>query len=115
MPFTFAAFGIASLSMIGAPPVAGFITKWNLLIGSVEAHQLGILLILIASTMLNAAYFAPITYKAFFGKRPEGEPFTGIKEAPLAMLIPILIACTISVLLGIFPNFMLQFVKAVTG
>ena len=115
MPWTFGAFGIASLSMIGAPPVAGFITKWNLLIGSVEAHQLGILLILIASTLLNAAYFAPITYKAFFGKRPVGEPFTGIKEAPLAMLIPILIACTISVLLGIFPDFMLQFVKAVTG
>jgi multicomponent Na+:H+ antiporter subunit D len=115
MPFTFGAFGIASLSMIGAPPVAGFITKWNLLIGSVEAHQLGILLILIASTLLNAAYFAPITYKAFFGKRPVGEPFTGIKEAPLSMLIPILIACTISVLIGIFPDFMLQFVKAVTG
>ncbi len=115
MPWTFGAFGVASLSMIGAPPVAGFITKWNLLIGSVEAHQIGILLILIASTLLNAAYFAPITYRAFFGKRPEGEPFTGIKEAPLAMLIPILIACTISVLLGIFPDFMLQFVKAVTG
>lgn len=115
MPFTFGAFAIASLSMIGAPPVGGFITKWNLLIGSVEAHQLGILLILIASTMLNAAYFAPITYKAFFGKRPAGETDTGIKEAPLAMLIPILIACTITVLLGIFPNFMLQFVKAVTG
>lgn len=115
MPFTFGAFGIASLSMIGAPPVAGFITKWNLLIGSVEAHQLGILLILIASTLLNAAYFAPITYRAFFGKRPVGEPFTGIKEAPLSMLIPILIACTVSVLIGIFPDFMLQFVKAVTG
>jgi multicomponent Na+:H+ antiporter subunit D len=115
MPFTFGAFAIASLSMIGAPPVAGFITKWNLLVGSVEAHQFGILLILIASTMLNAAYFAPITYKAFFGKRPIGEPFTGIKEAPLAMLIPILIACFISVLIGIFPNFMMHFVKVVTG
>lgn len=115
MPWTFGAFGIASLSMIGAPPVAGFITKWNLLIGSVEAHQLGILLILIASTLLNAAYFAPITYKAFFGQRPAGEAFTGIKEAPLSMLIPILIACTVSVLIGIFPDFMLQFVKAVTG
>ena len=115
MPWTFGAFGIASLSMIGAPPVAGFITKWNLLIGSVEAHQLGILLILIASTMLNAAYFATITYKALFGKRPVNEPFTGIKEAPLSMLIPILIACTISVIIGIFPNFMMQFVKAVTG
>jgi len=115
MPYTFAAFGIASLSMIGAPPVAGFITKWNLLVGSVEAHQMGILLVLIASTMLNAAYFAPITYKAFFGKRPTGEKFEGIKEAPLSMLIPILIACAISVIIGIFPNFMLQFVKAVTG
>lgn len=115
MPFTFGAFAIASLSMIGAPPVAGFITKWNLLIGSVQAHQIGILLILIASTLLNAAYFAPITYKAFFGKRPVGEPFAGIKEAPLAMLIPILIACFISVLIGIFPGFMMHFVKVVTG
>jgi multicomponent Na+:H+ antiporter subunit D len=115
MPFTFAAFGIASLSMIGAPPVAGFITKWNLLVGSVQAHQIGILLILIASTLLNAAYFAPITYKAFFGKCPANEPYTGIKEAPLSMLIPILIACTISVIIGIYPDFMYQFVKMVTG
>lgn len=115
MPFTFGAFAIASLSMIGAPPVAGFITKWNLLIGSIEAHQIGILLILVASTLLNAAYFAPVTYKAFFGTRPAGETFAGIKEAPLSMLIPILIACCISVLIGIFPNFMMQFVKAVTG
>lgn len=115
MPFTFGAFAIASLSMIGAPPVAGFITKWNLLIGSVQAHQIGILLLLIGSTMLNAAYFAPITYRAFFGKRPAGEAVIGIKEAPLAMLIPIIIACAISVIIGIYPDFMLHFVKAVTG
>lgn len=115
MPFTFGAFAIASLSMIGAPPVAGFITKWNLLVGSVEAHQIGILFILLGSTILNAAYFAPVTYRAFFGKRPEGQATVGIKEAPLSMLIPILIAATISVLIGIFPNFMMQFVKAVTG
>ncbi len=115
MPFTFGAFAVASLSMIGAPPVAGFITKWNLLIGSIEAHQIGILLILLTSTLLNAAYFLPVTYRAFFGRRPVDEPFTGIREAPLAMLIPILIACTISVIIGIWPQFMMQFVKAVTG
>lgn len=115
MPFTFGAFGIASLSMIGAPPVAGFVTKWNLLIGSIEAHQIGILLILLASTLLNAAYFAPVTYRAFFGKRPDGEAYAGIKEAPLSMLIPILIAATISVIIGIYPNIMMHFVKAVTG
>ncbi|MEN8190548.1 MAG: proton-conducting transporter membrane subunit, partial [Thermodesulfobacteriota bacterium] len=115
MPFTFAAFAIASLSMIGAPPVAGFVTKWKLLLGSIEAHQMGILILLITSTMLNVGYFAPVTIKAFFGKRPEGETYTGIKEAPLSMLIPILIACALSVIVGIYPNFMMQFVKAVTG
>ncbi len=115
MPFTFGAFAIASLSMIGAPPVAGFVTKWYLLVGSMEAHQVGILLILIASTVLNVGYFAPVTYKAFFGKRPAGEAETGIKEAPLSMLIPLLIAVTVSVVIGIYPNFMMQFVRMVTG
>lgn len=114
MPFTFGAFAVASLSMIGAPPVAGFVSKWYLLVGSMEAHQVGILLILIASTVLNVGYFAPVTYKAFFGKPPAGAA-VGIKEAPLSMLIPILIAVTISVIIGIYPNFMMQFVKAVTG
>jgi multicomponent Na+:H+ antiporter subunit D len=115
MPFTFAAFGIASLSMIGAPPVAGFITKWYLLVGSMQAHQIGILLILLTSTLLNVSYFAPITYNAFFGKRPEGEKYEGIKEAPLSMVIPLSIAAVISVLIGIFPGFMMNFVKAVIG
>jgi multicomponent Na+:H+ antiporter subunit D len=113
MPFTFGAFAVASLSMIGAPPVAGFVSKWYLLVGSMEAHQVGILLILIASTVLNVGYFAPVTYRAFFGKSPEGAA-VGIQEAPLSMLIPILIAVTISVIIGIYPNFMMQFVEAVT-
>lgn len=115
MPITFACFFIASLSMIGAPPVAGFVTKWNLLVGSIQADQIGILLILITSTMLNAGYFMPVTIKAFFGKRPEGETYQGIQEAPLSMLIPIMIACTISVVIGIYPNFMMDFVRMVTG
>ena len=114
MPFTFGAFAVASLSMIGAPPVAGFVSKWYLLVGAMEAHQVGILLILIASTVLNVGYFAPVTYQAFFKKLPEGSA-VGIKEAPLSMLIPILIAVTISVIIGIYPNFMMQFVQAVTG
>ncbi|WP_243360245.1 monovalent cation/H+ antiporter subunit D family protein [Fundidesulfovibrio terrae] len=117
MPFTFAAFAIASLSMIGAPPVAGFVTKWKLLVGAMEmpAHSMGILLILLASTLLNVAYFAPVTYRAFFGRRPAGEAYEGIKEAPLSMVIPIMIAAVISVVIGIYPDFFMTFVKAVTG
>jgi len=95
MPFTFAAFAIASLSMIGAPPVAGFITKWYLLLGALEAHHIGIILVLLTSTLLNAAYFVPVSYKAFFGKPPAGEAVEGIKEAPLSMVIPIMIAALI--------------------
>jgi len=113
MPFTFGAFAVASLSMIGVPGVAGFVTKWYLLVGSMEAHQIGILILLIASTVLNVCYFAPVTYKAFFGKAPEGT-VAGIREAPLSMLVPILIAVTISVIIGIYPNFMMQFVETVT-
>ncbi|GAB6036253.1 monovalent cation/H+ antiporter subunit D family protein [Fundidesulfovibrio butyratiphilus] len=117
MPFTFAAFAVASLSMIGAPPVAGFVTKWKLLVGAMEmpAHSIGILVVLLASTLLNVAYFAPVTFKAFFGKRPEGEVYEGVREAPMAMVVPILIAATISVIIGICPDFFMTFVKAVTG
>jgi len=115
MPFTFAAFAIASLSMIGAPPVAGFVTKWYLLVGSMQAHQVGIMLVLLASTLLNVGYFAPVSFRAFFGKRPAGETYEGIKEAPLSMVIPLMAASIISVLIGMFPGFMMNFVKAVIG
>jgi multicomponent Na+:H+ antiporter subunit D len=117
MPFTFTCFAIASLSMIGVPPVAGFVTKWKLLMGALEmqAHYIGIILILLTSTLLNVAYFAPVTIKAFFGKPPAGEKFAGIKEAPLAMLLPLMLAAAISVIIGIYPDFMMLFVKAVTG
>ncbi len=116
MPFTFGAFGIASLSMIGVPPVAGFVTKWKLLVGAMEmdAHAIVFLLVLLSSTLLNAAYFAPVTYQAFMGKHPGNEQFDGIKEAPLSMLIPLLTAAVFSVIIGIWPDFMMNFVNLVT-
>ena len=115
MPFTFGAFAVATLSMIGAPPVAGFVTKWELLIGTIESGSFGIIFILLASTLLNVGYFAPVTYKAFFGKRPAGEVYEGIKEAPLSMVIPLCTASLISVIIGIYPNFFMNLVKAVIG
>ena len=123
MPFTFGAFAVAALSMIGAPPVAGFVTKWNLLVGAVDAGSLGILAVLLASTLLNAAYFVPVVYTAFFGRVPAlsgpgGSPShgadSGIRagEAPLAMVIPLTLTAAISVVLGFYPEFFMQFPKA---
>lgn len=115
MPFTCGAFAIASLSMIGAPPVAGFVSKWYLLMGAMDAGQMGILLVLLGSTLLNVGYFAPVAIKTFFGKPPEGEVYRGIQEAPLAMVIPLCATALISIIIGIYPNFFMNFVKAVIG
>lgn len=115
MPFTFAAFGIASLSMIGVPPVAGFITKWYLFLGSLEVGRIGIVLVLVASTILNIGYFAPIVYRAFFADQPADGSREEMREAPLIMVIPLCCSALISILIGIYPDFLMTFVKGVLG
>ncbi len=113
MPWTFGAFAVASLSMIGAPPVAGFITKLYLLIGALDAGSIGILVVLIASTLLNAAYFVPVVYQGFFGKVSAEDAHHHHREAPLAMVIPLCLTAAISVILGLYPDFFMQFASAV--
>jgi len=113
MPFTFGAFAIASLSMIGVPPVAGFISKWYLLLGALDAGSMGILVVLVVSTLLNAAYFAPVVYHAFFGTPPASDAGHHFKEAHPAMVIPISICAIISVVIGFYPDFFMQFARAV--
>jgi len=54
MPLTMIAFGLASLSMIGAPPVSGFVTKWFLALGAMDIHNVILLVVLLASSLLNA-------------------------------------------------------------
>jgi multicomponent Na+:H+ antiporter subunit D len=111
MPLTFSAFAIASLSMIGVPGVAGFVSKWYLATGSLEAHQIGLLAVLLVSTLLNAGYFVPVTYRAFFGTLAQADQ--GLKEASPAMVIPLLITAAISLAMGIFPDFFMSFVRGV--
>ncbi|MBL9207305.1 MAG: monovalent cation/H+ antiporter subunit D family protein [Opitutaceae bacterium] len=113
MPWTFGAFAIAALSMIGAPPVAGFVTKLYLLIGALDAGAVGILVVLVASTLLNAAYFVPVVYHGFFGQPSEQDAHHPPHEAPLAMLIPLCLTAALSVALGLYPDFFLQFAQAV--
>ncbi len=110
MPFTMGAFAIASLSMIGVPPVAGFVSKWYLLNGAMEISNLPLVIILMTSTILNAGYFAPITIKAFFPKKGISWNRANIKEAPLTMVVPLVLASCISIGLGIFPQFFTQLI-----
>jgi multicomponent Na+:H+ antiporter subunit D len=113
MPFTFGAFALASLSMIGAPPVAGFVSKWYLLNGAWDAHSIGIMCVLLTSTLLNAAYFAPVVYQGFFGKTSEADVKHKFTEAHPALVIPLTVTAMISVLIGLYPDFLMAFVNHV--
>jgi multicomponent Na+:H+ antiporter subunit D len=120
MPWTMAAFFIASLSMIGVPPAAGFTSKWYLALGSIEARQIPILVVLLVSTVLNAAYFLPITYKAFFEKEDasalphhtDHHHHEEIREIPM-VVVPLVVTAIISLLIGIYPDFFLRLAQEV--
>lgn len=114
MPWTFGAFAVASLSMIGAPPVAGFVSKWYLLNGAFDAGSVAILLVLLTSTLLNAAYFAPVVYQAFFGKTRPEDAHHHHGEASPAMVIPLTITAGISVLIGLYPQFFARFLHLIS-
>lgn len=117
LPFTFLAFFLASLSMVGVPGVCGFVSKWYLVVGTMEASKTGLLVVLLASTLLNAAYFMPVVYKAFFQDAPQGQSLVMNESSTygLLMTIPLFITAAISVLIGIYPNFFMNIVRAVVN
>ena len=95
MPWTMGLFTIASLSIIGMPPLIGFTSKWFLLEGAVAADAYVAAGVLLTGSILTAAYLLPIIHRAFF--RPQLSPVQG--EAPLvmrvAMLVPVLVCISI--------------------
>ena len=70
MPWTMGAFAIGALGMIGVPPTAGFLGKWFIVTGAMQTANWLALGVIVASTVLNAAYFLPIVYRAFFRDPP---------------------------------------------
>jgi multicomponent Na+:H+ antiporter subunit D len=104
MPWTMGAFFVGSLSVIGLPPCGGFVSKWNLVLGTLEAGNLPMLVVLLVSSFLNAAYFLPIVYKAFFGRLTENECGEAFSEAPFWCLAPPVFTAFMSILLFFYPE-----------
>ena len=95
MPVTMTAFTIGALSMIGVPPTAGFISKWYILAGAFQADNYLALATIIASTALNAAYFLPIVYAAWF--RPDRTaPGQTHGEAPFAAVLALVVSAAMT-------------------
>lgn len=114
MPWTMTAFTIGSISMIGLPPTAGFLSKWYMLMGAFQEQQVIAILVIIASTLLNAAYFIPIIYAAWFKQENEGDD-NHHGEAPWSIVIALMITAVLTLLLFFFPDVPLQLAMSLTG
>jgi multicomponent Na+:H+ antiporter subunit D len=138
MPWTMGAFTLGALSMIGIPPLGGFLSKWYIAIGSIEASQMPIIIVIAASTILNACYFMPIVHAAFF-KEPDPEHHTsyhilhpkphdaghsgihnansknGIHEAPAFMVVPLVLTAIGALVLFFYPSLFLDLARMVVA
>jgi len=118
MPVTMTAFTIGALSMIGVPPTGGFVSKWFILAGAFEADNYMVLATIIASTALNAAYFLPIIYFAWFGRdRTPADKQHG--EAPFAAVLALAVTAVLTVAFFFFNQPLIdlesQLVRGVTA
>lgn len=112
MPWTMGAFAVGSLSMIGVPPTAGFLSKWYMLQGALTMENRVAIVVIIISTLLNAAYFLPIVYAAFF-RKPADNDGDNHGEASPAMVLALSITAVATVILFFIPADFLALLKLI--
>ena len=114
MPKVFIAFTVSSISLVGIPPTNGFVSKWFLGMGALQIDNLFYIIILILSAFLTAGYLLPVSIAGFFikEKQSENENYELI-DPPNNMIIPIIILTVVVVLLGIFPNPIIDFINVI--
>jgi len=113
MPWTMGAFTIGALSMIGVPPMAGFISKWYILSGAFQSANWVAISTLAASTLLNAAYFLPILHRAWFRVEAPGGKQHG--EAPWPAVAALTVTAALTILFFVFNQPALQLAYQMIG
>lgn len=104
MPLTFCAFFIASLSIVGLPPMGGAWSKWFLLLAAADANQLAMIAVLGVGSLLSIAYLLPVPVRAFFASPLAGDTPSHAHEPSLAMLLPICATALGCILLFFFAH-----------
>ncbi len=102
MPFTMAAIAIAGLSLIGIPGTAGFVSKWFLVLGTLEQGLWPLAALILFGSFLALIYVGRILESAYFGTPKEG---VEVREAPIEMLIPIWILVIANIYFGLHTDF----------
>lgn len=115
MPLATSCFTVFSLALIGIPPTSGFLSKWFLLLGSLENGQAWYRYagpaILLISALLTAGYLLPISIKGFLPEKEESEK--KVELSPF-MSVPLLVLAFLAVFFGIFPGSLNEFIHAIT-
>jgi len=122
MPWTAGAFAVGAISIVGIPPTAGFITKWYLFLGTIQAGQIAFFFVLLISTLLSAAYYLRVFRMIFFGRSEERDDDEAsqpakeasknpVKEVSFFIVFPFALSAAISIGLGIYPNFLLELAR----
>ncbi|MYC99009.1 MAG: monovalent cation/H+ antiporter subunit D family protein, partial [Gammaproteobacteria bacterium] len=120
MPVTFAAFFVGTLSIIGLPPAGGTWSKWFLGLGALDAGQVGLVAVLMVSSLLSIGYLMIVPVRAFFSpaaSNPHGHGHGngGIHEAPLPSLIAIVITSLCCFALFVYPDPFFRLMSMVAG
>ena len=104
MPLTMGAFSVAALSMVGLPLFSGFISKWYLALGSIEAGMPMFVGLIILSGLLNASYFLPIIWQAFFVVDKHEPKIMTIDKLPFNVSASLVILALVIIYFGIQPQ-----------
>ncbi len=110
MPLMMGAFTVAALSMVGIPPMAGFFSKWYLVLGGVEANNWVFVAVILASSLLTAVYFFRMIEKLFTTPSSSDPAVEQATEPPARILVPILILAAGIIVLGLINAFIVSHV-----
>jgi NADH-quinone oxidoreductase subunit L len=98
MPTTYWTFLIGTVALAGIPPLAGFWSKDEILLGAMEGHYPFVLAVGLVGAFMTAAYMARCVHLTFHGEyRGHGHPH----ESPRSMTVPLMILAVPSVLIGL--------------
>jgi NADH-quinone oxidoreductase subunit L len=110
MPWTFRTFVVGSLALAGVPPLAGFWSKDEILLGAGEGGYGAFMVVGLIGAFMTAAYMTRCVYLTFFGEPRGNAAHHHPHESPPSIVIPLQILAVLSIFAGLlnapfFPKF----------
>ncbi|MBN2846834.1 MAG: oxidoreductase, partial [Coriobacteriia bacterium] len=110
MPLTVAAIAVGAVSIVGMPPTAGFLCKWYIALGAIQAGHPVFAFALVFGALFIFVYYIRMV-NAFYFKQPEDPAILEVGEAPASMLVPILILAALCLVMGLLGRIPLSFIE----